>query len=84
MKTYSKNYIGKGTQVPDLSIVKVTVKVSELLKFVHDFEGEQYCTFEVAKMQQPDKFGRDHTVYCTNMEEDSKESPNKASRSKRH
>lgn len=69
MKTYKKNYIGKGIQVPDMSIVKVTVKVSELLKFVHEYEGEQYCTFEVAKMQQPDKFGRDYTVYCTTREE---------------
>ena len=69
MKSYKKNYIGKGTQVPDLPIVKVTVKVAEFLEHVHEFEGEQYCTFEVAKMQEPDKFGRDHTVYCTTMEE---------------
>lgn len=71
MKTYKKNYIGKGTQVPNMSITKATVKVSELLKFVHDFEGEQYCTFEVAKMQRPDKYGREYTVYCTTIEESS-------------
>ena len=29
MKTYKKNYIGKGTQVPNMQIVKVTVKVAE-------------------------------------------------------
>jgi hypothetical protein len=29
MKTYKKNYIGKGTQVPNMSIAKCTVKVSE-------------------------------------------------------
>lgn len=78
MKTYKKNYIGKGTQVPDLSIVKVTVKVNELLNHAHEFEGEQYCTFEVAKLQEPDKFGRDHTVYCTAMEEVPEEAPKKS------
>ena len=69
MKSYKKNYIGKGTQVPNLSIVKVTVKVTELLNHVHEFEGEQYCTFEVAKLQEPDNFNRTQTVYCTTMEE---------------
>ena len=71
MKTYKKNYIGKGMPIPNMSITKVTVKVSELLKFAHNFEGEQYCTFEVAKMQRPDKFGREYTVYCTTIEESS-------------
>ncbi|MDX8339064.1 hypothetical protein SLH46_07705 [Draconibacterium sp. IB214405] len=69
MNTYKKNYIGKGTQVPNMSIVKATVKMTELLKYVHEYEGEQYCTFEVARLQEPDKFGRDHTVYCTTMED---------------
>ena len=32
MKTYNKNYIGKGTQEPNIQIVKVTVKVAKLLK----------------------------------------------------
>lgn len=68
MTNYKKNYIGKGTQVPNMQIVKVTVKVAELLKFVHTYEDEGYVTFEVAKMQNPDKFGRDHTVYCTTRE----------------
>ena len=69
MKEYSKHFVGKGTQVPNLPIIKVTVRVTELLKHVHVFEGDQYCTFEVAKLQEPDRFGRDHTVYCTTMEE---------------
>ncbi len=56
MKTYKKNYIGKGTQVPNMQIAKVTVKVSELLKFKHEFEGKEYIDSEVSKMQNPDKF----------------------------
>lgn len=80
MKTYKKNYIGKGTQVPNMQIAKVTVKMAELLKFVHEFEGQEYCTFEVAKMQQPDRFGRDYTVYCTTREEVEEEKPAKKPR----
>ena len=79
MKTYKKNYIGKGTQVPNMTIAKCTVKVSEMLKFKHEFEGEEYITFEVAKMKQPDKFNRSYTLYCTTMEqaEDEKPAPKK-------
>jgi hypothetical protein len=79
MKTYKKNYIGKGTQVPNMTIAKCTVKVSELLKFKHEYEGEEYVTFEVAKMKQPDKFNRSYTVYCTTIEEveDKKPAPKK-------
>ena len=75
MKTYKKNYIGKGTQVPNMSIAKCTVKVSEMMKFIHEYEGEDYITFEVAKMQSPDKFGRDYTLYCTTREEVEDEKP---------
>ena len=83
MKTYKKNYIGKGTQVPNMQIAKVTVKVAELLKFVHEYEGEKYCTFEVAKMQQPDKFGREYTVYCTTREEVEEEPVKKSRKTKK-
>lgn len=77
MKTYKKNYIGKGTQVPNMQITKVTLKVSELLKFKHEYEGEEYVSFEVAKMQQPDQYGRDYTVYCTTTEEVPDKKPKK-------
>jgi hypothetical protein len=69
MKTYKKNYIGKGTSHETLDIVKITLKVEELLKYQHTYEGEQYVTFEVAKMQQADKFGRTHTAYVNTREE---------------
>ncbi|RIJ46307.1 hypothetical protein D1614_19065 [Maribellus luteus] len=80
MKTFGKVYLGKGTQVPNLSIIKVTVKVKELLSQVHEFEGTQYCSFEVAKLQEPDKFGRDYTVYCTPMEEVPEVTPKKTTK----
>jgi len=69
MKTYKKNYIGKGIQVPNMQIVKVTIKVAELLKFKHEFEGNEYITFEVAKMQKADNYNRTHTAYVITREE---------------
>lgn len=68
MKTYKKNYIGKGTRHEILDIVKVTLKVDELLKYQHEFNGEQYVSFELAKLQTPDKFDRTHTAYVSTIE----------------
>ena len=75
MKSFKKNYIGKGKEVETkegkkLDIVKVTLKVSEVLKHKHEFEGEEYITFEVARMQKPDDFDRTHTAYVTILEEE--------------
>jgi len=72
--SYKKNYIGKGKQVVTkkgkvLDIVKVTLKVSEVLKYKHEYEGEDYMTFEVAQMQKPDDFKRTHTAYVSTREE---------------
>ena len=52
-----------------MEIVKVTLKVEEVLKHKHEYEGNEYITFEVAKMKQPDNFKRTHTAYVTTMEE---------------
>ena len=77
MTTYKKNYIGKGKEVETkegkkLDIVKVTLKVKDAMKFKHEFEGEEYITFEVAKMKKPDDFERTHTAYVTTKEESDK------------
>jgi len=61
--SYEKIYIGKGTQVPNLQIAKVTVKLDEVEKIAYDREGVKYVTFEVAKLKEPDKFGRTYTCY---------------------
>lgn len=66
---FVKNYVGKGSKVNGLDIVKITVKVDDLLKFKHEFEGEEYVTMEVAMMQKPDKFNRTHTVYVSTKED---------------
>ena len=73
-KKFKKNYIGKGKQVvtkagKKLDIVKVTLKVAEIEKFKHEYEGEEYLTFEVAKMQKADDYKRTHTAYVSTREE---------------
>lgn len=75
MKSYKKNYIGKGKEVETevkgkkLDIVKVTLKVADVLKHKHEFEEEEYITFELARMQKPDDYGRTHTAYVSILEE---------------
>jgi len=69
MKTFVKNYIGKGKQVAGLQIAKVTCKLEDLQKFAYEYDGIEYVTFEVAKMKTPDNFGRDYTVYVSQKEE---------------
>ena len=69
-KNYKKNYIGKGTQVEGLDIVRVSIKVTDVLNCMHKYEGEHYFTFEVARLQEPDKFGKTHTCYYSTPEEE--------------
>lgn len=63
MTTFEKHYIGKGTQVANLDIVKVVLPVEGLEAATFEKEGIKYISFEIAKMKQPDKFDRTHTCY---------------------
>ncbi|MGQ7868704.1 hypothetical protein [Sunxiuqinia sp. sy24] len=81
MTTYTKNYIGKGKQVENLDIVKVTIKKADLDNCTHEYEGEDYVTFEVARMRNPDTYGRTHTCYFQSKEE-TEDKPKKPSRKK--
>lgn len=63
MKNIEKNYIGKGRQVGNMDIVSVTLSLKVLQQIAHEYNGEMYVSFEVARMQQADKFGKTHTVY---------------------
>jgi hypothetical protein len=63
MTTFEKHYIGKGTQVANLDIVKVVLPVEGIEAAMFEKEGIKYLGFEVAKMKTPDKFGRTHTCY---------------------
>jgi hypothetical protein len=63
MTTFEKHYIGKGTQVANLDIVKVVLPVEGLQAATFEKDGIKYLSFEIAKMKSPDKFGRTHTCY---------------------
>jgi len=69
MKKFEKNYIAKGKQINDLQIVRISIKVEEILKHAHEYKGEQFLTFEVAKLQNPDSFGNEYTVYVNKLVE---------------
>ncbi len=60
---YEKIYIGKGTQVPNFQIARVTLKLEEVERIAYERDGVKYVTFEVAKLKEPDKFGRAYTCY---------------------
>jgi len=81
MKSYKKNYIGKGRQVVTeagkvLDIVKITLSVEEMMNFVHEYKEKKYLTFEVATLRNEDQFGHTHTVYTTTVEK-TEETPEK-------
>ena len=69
MTTFEKHYIGKGTQVNDLEIVKVVIPMDQILKATFVKDGITYVSFEVAKMKSPDKFNRTHTCYYQTKEQ---------------
>ncbi len=67
MASFKKHYIGKGTQVPNLNIIKFTLNMATLSQFAHSYNGQFYISFEVAQLQAPDQFGHTHTVYISHM-----------------
>ncbi len=80
---YKKQYIGKGVQHETLDLVKVTLKVEEVLKFKHSYEGQDYLTFELARLQDVDKFGRTHTAYVSVKEEVTEAVPEKGNKGRK-
>ena len=75
MKTFVKNYIGKGKQINNMQIVRITCKLEDLQAHSHEYKGEEYITFEVAKLKNTDPFGNDYTVYVNNLVETPDEQP---------
>lgn len=80
MASFTKHYIGKGVEHETLDLIKVTLKMEEVLKFKHQFEGSEYLTFELARLQEADKFGRTHTCYVSTKEETPEAEPAQVSK----
>jgi len=75
MKKFVKNYIGKGKKVEGLEIIKINLKISDIVKFAHKYNDEDYISLEVAKLQNTDNFGHDYTVYVNRLEEEQVSEP---------
>ena len=80
MTSFTKHYIGKGVQHETLDLVKVNLKMEQVLKFKHKFEGSEYLTFELARLQEVDKFGKTHTCYVSEKEKNGDEKHRKSSK----
>jgi hypothetical protein len=69
MSQFEKTYIGKGTQVKDLNIIRVSFSketLEEILKdHMVDYDGKEYLVFEVASLKEPDQYGKTHTAYIS-------------------
>lgn len=63
MKTFEKNYIGKGKQVQGMDIVKIFIPIEKLESAFFEKDGQKFLGLEIAKLKSADKFGRTHTVY---------------------
>jgi hypothetical protein len=66
---FEKIFVGKGKK-PQPWVTRITLNVEELLKHAYEFEGKNLVTIEIAKMKQPDNFGRTHSAYISVRNED--------------
>ena len=69
MSKFEKTYIGKGTQVKGLNIIRVSISketLEEVLKdHMVDYDDKEYLVFEVAALKEPDQYGKTHTAYIS-------------------
>lgn len=76
--SFEKHYIGKGTQLPNIAVIKVTIKMEDAEEHIYERDGAKYLSFEIAQMQQPDKFNRTHTAYVSKRVDDQKPAKKKS------
>jgi len=69
MSQFEKRYIGKGTQVKDLNIIRVSISketLKEILKNHRiDYGGKEYLIVEVDSLKEPNQYGKTHTAYIS-------------------
>ena len=68
MKTFVKNYIGRGT-INQFAIVKLYLNLSEMMKYAVEVNGKMVINIEVATLREKDYFERTHTAYVTTVSE---------------
>ena len=64
-QAFEKTYIGKGKQIKDFDMVEVSIDLEEAMACAHDYKGRKYLTFTVAKLTEPDQYGKTHTCFYT-------------------
>jgi|WetSurMetagenome_2_1015567.scaffolds.fasta_scaffold367511_2 hypothetical protein len=85
MKKFEKNYVGKGNKVEGLNIVKITCKLSDLVKFAYKYNEVDYVSIEIAKLQTPDQFGHEYTAWVSSLVESApKMAPKEAEKPKKN
>ena len=74
--THEITYIGKGSQVKDLNIIRVSIPketLEEILKdHMVDYDGNEYLVFEVASLKEPDQYGKTHAAHISKNVSESK------------
>ena len=65
MKTFEKNYIGKGktNKFDQFEIIRCTIPMAQAMLHSYMKGGKEYLTFEIAKLKEPDHFENTHTLY---------------------
>jgi hypothetical protein len=62
MSQFEKIYIGKGSKIKDLDIVRVSIPREHLEEILNDhmveYEGKEYFIFEVAALREADQYGK--------------------------
>jgi len=54
-------FIGKGKE--NKGLIRISIKMSDAEQFITESKGEKYLNAFLAKMKQPDQFGKTHTLY---------------------
>jgi len=56
----------------EVDVISISVNVSKLRKnrFWTDKNGDMHCNLEVQLMKEPDKFGKDFTIYESEIKEE--------------
>ena len=69
MAQFEKTYIGKGSKVKGLDIVRVSISRENLEEILNDhmveYEGKEYMVFEVAALKEADQYGKTHAAYIS-------------------
>ena len=69
MAQFEKIYIGKGSKIKDLDILRVSIPRELLEEILNDhmvhYEGKEYFIFEVAALKEADQYGKTHAVYIS-------------------